>query len=206
MLVISGYDGTKRNNTTDSTFRSKFLSPSTISLISKQQHVNLVPLPHGLTYGVNFLPHILVLNPRESSLEAAQRPCSFVCRPCVSLNRGQRWWCKQSGPGWTEITPDTAAEEQLTWQADCRCFGWRCCRLKCCCEASSSQIESVIIGCGFAGGDKDRSCWQDTHTHTHDLTPRVRKTHESNFILHTHERRLWVSFWWLELREQTNIL
>lgn len=136
MLVVRGYDVIKHSNTTKWTFfRCKLYFLKTISLISKQQHLDLVPLPHGLPYGINFLPHILALNTRESSLQAAHRPCSFVCQPCVSLNRGQRWWRKQSGPDWTEMNP-VANACHARWSsaaADCRCVCWRCWGLKCCC-------------------------------------------------------------------------
>lgn len=158
MSVISGYNEMNHSDTTVCTCWYKFSLSKITSPISKQQHLNLVSLPHGLPYGINFLSHFLALKTRESSLQAAWRPRSFVCQPCVSLNRGQAWRHKQPGPQWAEINPVTDAchvgRSSHTAVADCRCFCWRCRGLKCCCQVSSSQIESIIIGwLDFAGGE-----------------------------------------------------
>lgn len=161
MLVLKRYHEIKHSHTTVGSFWSKFRLSKTSFPISKQRHLNLVWLPHGLPYGINLLSHFLALKTRESSLQAAWRPRSFVCQPCVSLDRGHGWRHKQSGPDWAEIKPLVGAcragRSSHTAVADCRCFCWRCRGLKCCCQVSLSQIEFIIIGwLGVAGGGKLR--------------------------------------------------
>lgn len=180
--------------TTVAIFWSEFHLSKNSSPIFKQQHLNFVSLPHGLPYGINFL----ALKTRESSLQAARRPRSFVCQPCVSRNRGHGWRHKQSGPDWAEINPVVGAcrvgRSSHTAVADCRCFCWRCCGLKCCCQVSSSQIEFIIIGRLASAGGGNWGWRQELLTvegHRHVIWYRrcQKKIHKCNLVPLKHTQR-----------------